>query len=344
VGVSAGLTIREISDLNEPTRLLPAWDALWKQCQYATTFSRPQWLLSWIEVFRPEQPCILLVENDTKPLGLAPFLIYREGEERVLGLMGGGVSDYLDILVAPGFERIVTEAIWDWLARSKSDWDRVYFSDLHRDSPLLRQPNEPYLACEGHDACPTLGIHEISEIAQVVSPKTMHNLRTARARMKREGGGTIEIAGRNSLESMLDDLFRLHTARWNDDGHSGVLKTDQVRAFHKEVAPWLLEEGVLRLYGLRHGGQIIASLYALFEATTVFCYLQGYDPAYRFLSPGTQILAAVIEDAIRQGKQTVDLLRGREPYKYIWGAQDRITYRLVRKSISDKQRLQTQAA
>jgi len=36
----------------------------------------------------------------------------------------------------------------------------------------------------------------------------------------------------------------------------------------------------------------------------------------------------VIEDAIRAGKLAVDFLRGREAYKYSWGARDRSTTHL----------------
>jgi CelD/BcsL family acetyltransferase involved in cellulose biosynthesis len=73
---------------------------------------------------------------------------------------------------------------------------------------------------------------------------------------------------------------------------------------------------------------LIATLYALVESDVVYCYLQGFDPAYKALSPGAQILAAVIDDAVREAKASVDFLRGREPYKYVWGAADRDTYRL----------------
>jgi CelD/BcsL family acetyltransferase involved in cellulose biosynthesis len=36
----------------------------------------------------------------------------------------------------------------------------------------------------------------------------------------------------------------------------------------------------------------------------------------------------VIDDAIRDGKRSVDFLRGRESYKYAWGGRDQETYQL----------------
>ena len=49
-----------------------------------------------------------------------------------------------------------------------------------------------------------------------------------------------------------------------------------------------------------------------------------------------QILGAVIEDAVKLGKRSIDFLRGREAYKYAWGAQDTPTFRLrARKHLRD---------
>jgi CelD/BcsL family acetyltransferase involved in cellulose biosynthesis len=38
------------------------------------------------------------------------------------------------------------------------------------------------------------------------------------------------------------------------------------------------------------------------------------------------IVAHAIEQAIREGAGEMDFLRGREPYKYRWGAVDRSSY------------------
>jgi CelD/BcsL family acetyltransferase involved in cellulose biosynthesis len=90
----------------------------------------------------------------------------------------------------------------------------------------------------------------------------------------------------------------------------------------------LLDRGVLRLYGLRLNGRLIASLYTLFEHDTACCYLQGFAPDYAHYSPGTHLLGVVIADATRDGKLRIDFLRGREPYKNHWGACEVPTFRV----------------
>ena len=58
----------------------------------------------------------------------------------------------------------------------------------------------------------------------------------------------------------------------------------------------------------------------------------GFDPSQPRLSPGVQIIAHAIEQAIAEGATSFDFLRGGESYKYAWGAVDRpkISRRLSR--------------
>jgi CelD/BcsL family acetyltransferase involved in cellulose biosynthesis len=46
------------------------------------------------------------------------------------------------------------------------------------------------------------------------------------------------------------------------------------------------------------------------------------------LSPGAVLLGWVIEEAVAEGMAEVDFLRQREAYKYLWGARDRINYKV----------------
>ena len=58
-------------------------------------------------------------------------------------------------------------------------------------------------------------------------------------------------------------------------------------------------------------------------------YNAGVDPDARDLSPGVVLLERLVRRAIDKGKCRVDLMRGDEPYKYEWGAQDEPIQRLL---------------
>ena len=102
-----------------------------------------------------------------------------------------------------------------------------------------------------------------------------------------------------------------------------------LRSFHREATRNFLQTGNLRLCVLRIGNQPAAAIYALTAARTVFCYLSGFSAAAARLSPGAVLLGWLIEQAVVEGFAEVDFLRDGEAYKYLWGARDRVNYRLL---------------
>jgi CelD/BcsL family acetyltransferase involved in cellulose biosynthesis len=180
-----------------------------------------------------------------------------------------------------------------------------------------------------HDQCSALLLPESrTELIQLLSKRQRANLRCAGSRLGRSGGGQVELATPETLPQFLDDLFRLHTRRWWQAGESGVLADERLRRFHEEAATKLLEKAVLRLYRLRLTGRTIAVLYSLLRGTTLFCYLQGYDPEFAQLSPGTQLTFFAMEDALELGIRKFDFLRGQEAYKRHWRVTPEATYRI----------------
>jgi CelD/BcsL family acetyltransferase involved in cellulose biosynthesis len=289
--------------------------------------------------FEPSHPLLIEVRRSDQLVGLAPLLIYQSESEKVLALMGGGVSDYLDILVHPDFANEALAVIWNHIAE-EPDWTKLDLTDLPSTSLLLHAwPHDFNFSKTAHDVCSGLTLpSKIEELKNLFPFRQVRNLRNARNRLHRAGSFHIEIAARENLLSFLDTLFDLHRQRWALAGQPGVLADPAIQSFHKMVAPQLLERSVLRLYALRLNGRIIASLYALFERETASCYLQGFDPEYFRLSPGVHLLGSVIADAVREGKQGIDFLRGREPYNQHWGAVDSPTVRIQASRIP---RLQT---
>ena len=287
-----GLRARVLRDLASAERLRAEWSDLWSRCSHATTFQRPEWLLAWMRSFEPSHPFLIEVRRSDQLVGLAPLLVYQKGSERVLALMGGGVSDYLDILVDPDFADETLAVIWNHI-QQEPEWTMLDLTDLPGTSPLLHTwPDDFSFSKSAHDVCSGL-----------------------------------------TMSSRADDLkklfpFRQLRKRWSRSGKPGVLADPAIQSFHEVAAPQLLERGVLRLYGLRLNGRIIASLYTLFERDTACFYLQGFDPDYARFSPGTQLLGSVIADAVREDKHRIDFLRGREPYKQHWGAAESSTFRV----------------
>jgi CelD/BcsL family acetyltransferase involved in cellulose biosynthesis len=119
----------------------------------------------------------------------------------------------------------------------------------------------------------------------------------------------------------------LHAARWRQAGQDGVLRDPAVERFHRLSAPGLLRAKLLKLFVLRIEGEAVAALYGFLHRRRFYYYLGGYDPRFSLLSPGTLLIGHALEQAIAEGAQEFDFLRGQEAYKYLWGARNRAVYR-----------------
>ena len=335
---------RILTDTAQLGAIADEWIGLYERCPCATPFQRPEWIVSWAETFLPECVTTIEVRSGNMLVGLAPWLIYPRGEERVLAFMAGGISDYLDLLVDPEFENEVVRAIFHAI-QELDLWTTLDLTDLSVNSVLHRaafsQPATP------HDQCSSLRLPATrDELLQHLSKRQRANLRQAHSRIQKAGAARVEVAKAETLTEFLEDLFRLHATRWLRDGQSGVLADEKMKAFHRKAAPELLAKRILRLYRLRLREQTVAVMSTLLDRATVFCYLQGYDPEFAALSPGTYLMFAVMEDAILSGMSKFDLLRGEEAYKRHWRAQGEATHRmqLSRTSENRSARLDSAAA
>ena len=141
-------------------------------------------------------------------------------------------------------------------------------------------------------------------------------LRMNRHRAERDGGWSV-------ADAELDTLVELHQRRWTGQGEPGVLASPAVLEFWREALPGLRSGGLLRLLRLEVGGEVAACILALLAPARIFFYLSGFDDAHAFVSPGTLLLGAMLEQAIAEGRTEAHFLRGQERYKYAWGAVDR---------------------
>ncbi|WP_437736155.1 GNAT family N-acetyltransferase [Sorangium sp. So ce1335] len=314
----------ELAALREP------WNALWQRCPAATTFQRPEWLIPWCRELGPEEVLALVFRSPSEQglVGLAPLAIHRYRGERLVALLGAGITDYNDVLAAPGYERAVAAAVLAHLRDRAADWDVADLHDLRGSSPLLavEAPAGWSDEIEKLEACPMVTIPEGAGPDDLFSPGMRARVGRARKRLAKAGALRVDVADAASVDELLDALFANHRARWVSRGEGGVLD-EALRPFHRAVAAGLCARGALRLFGLRLDGRIIASLYGLAERDGLASYITGFDPEFAWYSPGLVMLASAIEHAAREGARTVDFLRGREPYKYEWGAVDRWTYR-----------------
>src|SRR5512133_1365754 len=97
-GPRSELRIEEVRSAAALAELRTPWTELWRRAPGATPFSSPTWLLPWCRHLAPRPPRAVTAWRGRDLVCLAPAFVYEDARGRVLGLLGGGVSDYQDFL------------------------------------------------------------------------------------------------------------------------------------------------------------------------------------------------------------------------------------------------------
>jgi CelD/BcsL family acetyltransferase involved in cellulose biosynthesis len=316
-------TLESLQTFTALEALQGEWWALWRRA-HATPFQSPAWLLPWWNHIGRGELAGLAVRDGSGLIGLAPMYIWRDEEgTRHLFPLGIATTDHLDALSLPGREEVVALAITEHLERVADRWDVFEAPQLPMDALLLRCRWPTNWIRELRECEP----HPVVALPARVPRSLARAIAYSARRAAVDGGFEFEMADENSLQARLDALASLHARRWAPRGMPGVLGEHGVLDWHREAAPQLLAEGLLRLIGVRFRGRIVAVALGLADAPTVlyrrwYFYIGGFDPACAFLSPGTLLIGHGIELATSEGARWFDLLRGTEEYKYRWGATD----------------------
>jgi CelD/BcsL family acetyltransferase involved in cellulose biosynthesis len=131
------------------------------------------------------------------------------------------------------------------------------------------------------------------------------------------------------LEAGMKRLALLHNKRWDQKNSRHSFSTDRYISFHQAVAGAFASKGWLQLSCLELNGEIAGMYYDYCYNNKIYYYQGGFDPALQKYSPGLVLRAHIIQKAIADGLEEIDLLKGAYDYKYMWTNVSRSTVRLI---------------
>jgi CelD/BcsL family acetyltransferase involved in cellulose biosynthesis len=251
-------------------------------------------------------------------------------------------ADYATILADPVDLPAVTDAVAAYLASPEAGpWDAVDLRRLRCADPVagalaaaigaVEVANDWTMTLEREDVCPVVTLPigaDMDDYLATLGKKTRHEIRRKIRRAEAVGAVRLE----DSTEP-LDDLatyIGLHQKRWGADGlFPPTAGGEQSRVFARRLFELFGADGPLRLTFLTVGDRRIAAGIHFETAGGYLYYNAGIDPDAFDLSPGVLMIYAYVMRALAAGKPRLDLLRGNEPYKYIWGAVDEPIQRLL---------------
>ena len=306
------------------------WLELLPSCATNTIFVTPWWQRVWWDHFGDGKELqILAVRDGDRLLGIAPMRI----QEGVLSFLGDtDLFDYHDFLVARGAEEVFYPALLDHLG--PLDWRTMHLGSLPEGSPSLK--HLPLLAerlgmsveVTEEDTAPVADLPTSwDEYLAGLNKRNRHELRRKLRRLDNADHAHQYVCDDpESLAGCMGDFFRL--LRLSSPDKAAFLTPERER-FFSDVASELASHGMFKLYFLDVDEKRVASCICFDYGDSYLLYNSGYDPEYASLSVGLLNKALCIQEAIEQGKQRFEFLRGAERYKYDLGGKDRVVYQLV---------------
>lgn len=312
-------------------------------------FLKSSWMFSWIETYcGPDCQLQFLIAKDINStiIGYAPLALKNSAKRgRHLVFIGSGktCADYMTFPTVPGCKKAFIQGFADWLLANR-EWDRIELDGVTCDDEAVRA-----LASETEErGCitqmiPTLSSWrmELPENWEAILQNLSKNRRKKYRQLAKKLDGKTELheaTDADSLQEGLQILERLHTARWNSLGEEGCFGHPGFREHLSLMAKEKLASQTLSLIWLTFEGQPIAADIGYYGEGGMFTYQGGVSPDHLHLEPGRAILKCQMELAMQRNAAFIDFLRGDEPYKAQFKAEqiDNMRCEIVHPSIRAK--------
>lgn len=344
-GAEALATVRAVTSVDGVAGLADAWRQLWQTCGgRRTPFLSFEWAQAWLRhcgaAYRPH---VVFVELNGSPAGivplvLTPFRIGRCGFD-VLETLGGQSCNAI-ALVAPGKAREVADAVAghfhdQFLRRGL----RLRLGLVPSEAPFLEALSD---ALRAHFPAVRLSCRSVSIAPYVPLPAFWDDYLQSLGRRRRKVLGRAQrrldctfhsqevrwLRG-EEVETGLNDLFRLHEARWADVGIRGLFNAEASRLFHLDVAREFERRGWLDLSVLTLDERTVSVHFAAILDRCVYMLRSGRDPSLADFSIGHLHDLRLFRAWIAAGIAEADFLRGAEPYKFYWTRNYRTYVELI---------------
>jgi len=335
-----GLSTNVVTDVAGFRDLAPEWEALRGQSDQRSFFLNWQWNWLWWSHFAPRHAQLFIVccrDAAGTLVGIAPLYLIRRGvlglvHVRELHLLGTGIdlkiSEHVDIFTARGSEPAATDAMGKALM-ADARWDCMCLHAVPAESDLTSRLLRA-AGLEGQitatDLAPYIDTSQGWEHYKHTLGRSMRrNVEYYARRLFRQHDCAFDrVESPHDLDGAVDDLVRLHQARWQAAGETGSLGFPAVTAFMRASAHAAHAADQLRLWRLRIDGRVEAALIGFVDHGVLHYFQKGFNPAYAPADIGTAMLGLCVKDCCEDERiQAFDFMGGGAAYKWMWAHHHR---------------------
>ena len=308
--------------------VLPEWEELFRSDPEATPFMSPQWARAWWPNWGgSSRPWILVVRDNGRLVGLAPFILRRRGPLRILGRPGSHPSQ--DVLAASGLRLAVAEAAVAEIVQRRREWDLLAISWFPEASSIEPSMKRRGLRLRQRRTATYPRLELPGSFEEYLESLPRKRRKDLRRHLRRLDNGELEVRRVSepaAIGAALDRWHALKLSWWeakeDADIHPGQRGSRYV-GFLRDLMPLMVAAGLGEVWELRHAGQVVGVEISLIDRRNFYSWQGGYDLAVAHLGPGKVAIGEGIRASIAAGRRYYDLMRGADSYKYWYGCHDR---------------------
>jgi len=314
--------------------LKDTWNELLFSSEQNCVFLTHEWISSWWKCFSKDNSLEILIYKEEKGslAGIAPFMVRNK---TLCFIASQEVSDYCDVITLNDRRKEFYKNLLDYLKTNYPDVEKIELINIKSSSPTLSflpsfaSEHGYSSSCNETEVAPLLELpSSYEDYVASLSKKNRHELRRKLGRVESlEGVKITKITDKKELRSSLVAFINLHKQGspskekfWGKKGMSD---------FFQEIASRFSLQKWVELYLLFYEDSIMAALLNFSYSDQILFYNVAFNKDFARYSPGLFLFNHCIKQAISEGKKKADFLRGREKYKYYFGAEDSKIFRLI---------------
>ncbi len=309
------------------------WNTLLFCSGQNSPFLTHQWFDAWWKCFGQDGELeILFFWDDSGSLvGIAPLMV----SDAALRFMASHeVTDYCDFISCVDYRNEFYDNLLDYFQTNISKYSHVEFINIPESSPTLlslrglaARHEWEYEAHESEIVPILILPGSYDEFMQNLGRKNRHELRRKIRKLESLGQIHIErITESEKLSSAIKKFVSLHKA--SSPAKQEFWQKQEMTEFFYEMIHLFASGNWAELHMLHIEDKSIAALLSFPYEDTLYFYNVAYDREYSAYSPGFFLFDHAIKQAIAKGIKVADFLRGREKYKYFFGAKESKIYSL----------------
>jgi CelD/BcsL family acetyltransferase involved in cellulose biosynthesis len=315
------------------------WKELYQLEKDTGIFMSWEWISKWAKYFAGENDLFTVVARDAqgKILGVLP--LYKKHRRLfgrdyfydwyLLGTDSPACSEQLRILCAKENEENILEKLVSTAIARIGRFDSLVLPDLKPSTLDIAQydkvgrENGLEMREQEGETCYAVTLPgDWEEFLQELSSRFRKDVRQSLKNLhKKLGSRVVQETGQERVTSVLERLFEISTDRLGEIGIQSNLGRQVMSEFLKEVVPAMVENGQAWMHTISDGDDIAGVAISFLSNKKVWVYQQSFDPKYGAHKLGIVLIATIAKQAIENGSEVLDLLRGEYRWKYRWGAK-----------------------